>query len=319
MLGGMSWFVDFREVARHLLSADWRFVLLGLLAHYATYPVRGYRWKRCLSRSPVSAGTARFALVVFFYQFVNNLVPAKLGDFYGAHLAWINFGIARSAALGAGFFLRMIDAWVVLALALFGSWALFSSSFPAPVAWGIGGGVVLAITISAVLLTFALLNRSVPHWVPERGRQMIEAFHGGMRPPRRETGRLIASTFVIWGLETLWIYLLLRGFGVEFGIPRTVFVAVLPLLATAFPLTPSGVGVVEVTLLGCLHLVGVPPPLAASITVLNRFIDYWLHVAMGFVIWGIRQRVGLQTWRHDSAKMAPSGEISQVTIGQKWR
>ncbi len=312
MLGGMAFLVDFREVGQQLATADWTLVLLGLLAHYATYPVRGYRWRRSLSRTSVSAGTGRFGLVVFFYNFIDNLVPAKLGDIYAAHMARINFGIRRSGALGSLVFLRMVDAWAVLALAAFASWVLFSSHFPPTVFWGLAGGMAIAVTISAVLFVFLFLKHSVPSWVPERGKQMIEGFQSTMLPDRRETPSLAGSTVLIWLLETLWIYLLIRAFGIEPGIAETLFLTMLPLLASAFPLTPSGVGVVELTLFGCLLLVGVPAPLAASITVLNRFIDYWLHILLGVFTWSIRHRIGLRTWREIPIETLPPVKTSEL-------
>jgi hypothetical protein len=53
---------------------------------------------------------------------------------------------------------------------------------------------------------------------------------------------------------------------------------------------------VELTLFSCLRLVGVASPLAASVTVVNRLIDYWFHIIAGVLIWAIRHVIGLQTW-----------------------
>ena len=75
-------FVDLKEVWRQIAACDKRFVLLGSLAHYATYLVRGMRWRRCLIHLPIKAGNSKFGLLVFFYNFIDNLVPAKLGDVY---------------------------------------------------------------------------------------------------------------------------------------------------------------------------------------------------------------------------------------------
>jgi hypothetical protein len=36
---------------------------------------------------------------------------------------------------------------------------------------------------------------------------------------------------------------------------------------------------------------------AVSITVVNRFIDYWLHIGSGVVVWGVRRKLGLRSWR----------------------
>ena len=93
--------VDLKEIWREIAACDKRYVILGALAHYATYLVRGMRWRRCLIHLPINAGSAKFSLLVFFYNFVDNLVPAKLGDVYAAHLARINFKIRRSAAMGS--------------------------------------------------------------------------------------------------------------------------------------------------------------------------------------------------------------------------
>ena len=71
----------------------------------------------------------------------------------------------------------------------------------------------------------------------------------------------------------------------------------LGLLASAFPFTPSGAGVVEVTLFSCLRVVGVPAPIAISLTAVNRAIDYWLHIGLGLILWAVRRGIGLRTWR----------------------
>ena len=98
ILAGAATMVDFKQIWREIAACDKRFVLLGAVAHYATYIVRGMRWRRCLIHLPITAGNSKFGLLVFFYNFVDNLVPAKLGDVYAAHLARINFKIRRSAA-----------------------------------------------------------------------------------------------------------------------------------------------------------------------------------------------------------------------------
>jgi uncharacterized membrane protein YbhN (UPF0104 family) len=71
----------------------------------------------------------------------------------------------------------------------------------------------------------------------------------------------------------------------------------IPLLASAFPITPSGAGVVEITLYSCLRVLDLSSPVAASLTVVNRFLDYWLHIVLGVLTWSLRRLIGLRTWR----------------------
>ncbi len=288
--------LDWENIWREVLECNKFFVLLGAACHYATYPLRGLRWRHSLAHLPIQGGASKFGQVVFFYNFVDNVVPAKLGDIYAAHMARINFGIRRSEAIGSIVFLRMIDAWIVLLLSLPASWTLLSDRLPDSVVWVLVGGGVIASACTLIMLAFLVLARSLPRWIPEKIMEMIQAFRKGMWPRGRHLLPIMSFTGMIWILETLWIYFLVAGFGIFLSPVQAVFLTMLPLLASAFPLTPSGAGVVELTLFNCLRVAGVAALPAGSITLLNRLIDYWLHIALGIVVWLFRRRLGLRTW-----------------------
>lgn len=298
--------VDFDSLWRDLAQSNKTYVLLGLLAHYATYPIRGLRWRRTLGKLTRGIPATTFAMIVFFYNAVDNVVPAKLGDLYAAHMARINFRIRRSSALGSIIFLRLIDAWIVFLLAGVSSWFAFSKHLPESVAWVLGGGFLLALIVTLVTFSIILLRHSTPNWIPSRITEMIEAFHGTMWPARKDWPPVLALTAVIWSLETLWILCLVKAFGVSLSLPELIFLTQIPLLASAFPLTPAGAGAVEITLFGCLQILGVPASLAASITVLNRIIDYWLHIGLGGLVWAFRAQLGIHTLRERYALKSES-------------
>jgi uncharacterized protein (TIRG00374 family) len=306
--------VDLKAIWREIAACDKRFVLLGSLAHYATYLVRGMRWRRCLIHLPIKAGSGKFSLLVFFYNFVDNLVPAKLGDVYAAHLARINFKIRRSAAMGSIVFLRMIDAWIILLMASLASWVLFSARLPQAVTWSLIGGGIIAVGATSIMLVFFLFKKRLPEWIPEKVQQMIQAFHTGMWPRAKELLPIAALTTMIWVLETIWIFCLVLAFRLQIGPAEAIFLTMIPLLASAFPFTPAGAGVVEITLYSCLRVVGVSIPIAGSLTVVNRFIDYWLHIALGVIVWALRRFFSLRTWRdvqlEDSDNPDPAGTAS---------
>jgi glycosyltransferase 2 family protein len=288
--------VDWRSVLREIQTCNKFFVLLGALCHYFTYPLRGLRWKHCMAHLPTKGSALEFTKVVFFYNFVDNIAPAKLGDLYGAHLARINFNVSRSEAIGSIFFQRTLDAWILLSLALLSSWLLLSAQLPSSVLWALIGGVVIALGSTLLMLTFFLLDKSIPRWIPERIIALIRAFRNGMWPSTGQMPPILAYTFAIWTLEVLWIYFLIYGFDMALTPSKTVFLTVIPLLASAFPFTPAGVGVVELTMFSCLRLVGAASPLASSITLLNRFLDYWLHIGLGILMWLFRKHLKLRTW-----------------------
>ena len=306
-------FVDLAQVWRELAASDKRILILAALSHYATYPVRGVRWRRCLQHMPGRCGNGRYGLLAFFFLFVDNVVPAKLGDIYAAHLARINCGVRRSAALGSIVFQRAVDAWMVLFLAAAASWHLFTAGMPRPVIWALALASLFAVAATAIIVVFVVLKRAVPAWMPEAVRERIVAFQTGMLPKPGEIAPVLFLTLVIWALESLWIYLLLRAFGLDPDAAEAVFLMTIPVIATVFPFTPSGAGAVELTLFGSLRLVGVASPLAVSLTVVNRFIDFWLHIVLGFLVWMFREAVGLRTWRDQP----DNGDLPGVTAGEK--
>ncbi len=304
-LGLLAARVDFAAVLRELAATRKSYVVLGLVAHYATYYIRGSRWKFVLNRTPLEASRLKYGLVVFFYNFVDNLVPAKLGDVYAAHLARINFGVRRSEALGSIVFMRLIDGWVVLVLAVISSWLQFAERLPPLVFWALVGGVVVTLCTSAIALGLLVVNRKMPDRVPEPVRRILRDLRQRMVPSRKRVSGIVLVTALIWLLELLWIHWLARGFGLDLGPATVVFVATIPLLASAFPFTPSGTGAVELALYSCLIVVGASTAVAASFTFLNRIIDYWLHIALGVVAWGVRRRLGLRAWTSAPGAIAP--------------
>ncbi len=297
ILAFLATYIDWQSTWQEFLSSQKGYVLLGAACHYLTYPVRGARWRQCLAHLPIRENGGSFGLVVFFQNFVDNVVPAKLGDVYGAHLARINFGIRRSEAIGSILFQRMLDAWIVLLLSVLASATILADHLPRSIQWVLLGGCLIAVLSSLILLVFLFLDKTAPDWLPHKAADLVHAFRKGMWPKRERLPPILGYSALIWLLETLWVYFLIRGFGPILNLSDALFLTMLPLLATAFPLTPSGAGVVELTLFSCLRVVGVEASLAASITLLNRFLDYWCHIGAGVLLWFLRDRLGLRTWR----------------------
>src|SRR5215831_6726444 len=151
ILLGLGAMLDIQETWRQVVACDKTLMVLGGLAHYVTYVVRGYRWQRCLAQGSSPCKWCMFGLLTFFANGVDNVVPGKLAEVYAAHLAWINCGVRRSTAMGALIFLRMVDAWVVLLFAVLASWWLFAIRLPRAVLWSLLLGVCVAGGVTLVL------------------------------------------------------------------------------------------------------------------------------------------------------------------------
>jgi uncharacterized membrane protein YbhN (UPF0104 family) len=235
--------------------------------------------------------------VVFFHNFVDNVVPAKLGDLYGAHLAYINCGVQRSVAFGSLVFLRILDAWVILGAAVASSVALSTAQLPPAVRLTLGGGAAMALVASTAVFLLFLFRWAPSHWPGKRLRDIMNLVRLGLLPRRRELLPIAGLTVLIWGMETGCLALMAKAFEVGLGPAEAVFVTTLPAIASGFPLTPGGLGAVDLTLVGSLRILDVVGLVAVSITIVNRFFDYWLHLAMGVLMWVGRRWIGFRTWR----------------------
>jgi uncharacterized protein (TIRG00374 family) len=167
------------------------------------------------------------------------------------------------------------------------------------------------------MLMFFLFKRKLPGWIPEKVQRMILAFQTGMWPRPKELISIAILTAVIWALETAWIFSLALAFGIHIGTAEAIFLTMIPLLASAFPFTPSGAGVVEITLFSCLRVIGISTPIAGSLTVVNRFIDYWLHIGLGVLTWAVRRMIGLRTWRDVTLKDLPEEDSTDISAGRE--
>ncbi len=181
----------------------------------------------------------------------------------------------------------------------------------------INGGVVIAVGATSVMLVFFFFKKKLPGWIPAKVQQMIDAFQTSMWPRPKEIIPILFLTSVIWALETAWIFSLTLAFRLHIGFAEMVFLTMIPLLASAFPITPSGAGVVEITLFSCLRVVGISMPIAGSLTVVNRFIDYWLHIALGVLTWAARRLIGLRTWRDVPPNGISGMDSAEISADQK--
>jgi uncharacterized protein (TIRG00374 family) len=163
----------------------------------------------------------------------------------------------------------------------------------------------MALLVSIAVLLFFMLRHGPSVWLPQRLRQFMDLLRLGLLPRSREMVPIVGLTLLIWGLEMGCLALMARAFGVRLGAAEAAFVTTFPAVASSFPLTPGGVGIVDLTLAGCLRVLGVSGVAAVSLTIVNRFFDYWLHLAIGVLIWAVRAWLGFRTWRDAPSSTHP--------------
>jgi uncharacterized protein (TIRG00374 family) len=281
-------------------------LLLGIIAFYATFPVRAVRWRRLLDNVELSTheeggrrmGIPALSEIMFLAWFANCIVPAKLGDLYRAYLLKVNVSVSFSTTMGTILAERIIDVVVLFLLMLLATGLSFGRAIPPEVLVLMQIGLVLLVLVVAVLMGMRRLRPLIERLLPARFHEQYARFEHGTLNSFRGIPGLVALSGVAWAGEVVRLYMVTLSLGLA-GIAQSViiFVALAAALMTTLPLTPAGLGFAEGAIVGVFLLAanaglapGVDEHTAASIALLDRGISYWSLIAIGLVVYPLSRR-----------------------------
>ncbi len=287
---------DWGEVANLIRGADPAFLLLAFVAYYATFPLRGLRWKYVLAKTGTEVKLRDSTEILFLSWFVNCLVPAKLGDLYRAYLLRANYAASLSRTVGTVFVERIADIIIIALLALTaGFWSFRGRSRPEiDLIFVFGFIVVIGLTVMLVVLRFG--GRRLDRFMPARIGEYWTRFHEGSTGALgiRSLPIILTMTVFIWLLEGARLYFVIRALAlpeVGLGISASVFVALAAALLTAIPLTPAGFGFVEAGIIGVLALYGVTQEPAAAVALVDRALSIGTVIILGGILYAFSKKI----------------------------
>lgn len=287
---------DWGRVWQLVAQADIGFLALAFLAYYATFPLRGFRWRYVLARSGMEVRFRDATEILFLSWFVNCLVPAKLGDLYRAYLLRANYAASISRTVGTVFIERIADIIVIATLALTaGYWSFRGRSRPEIDTLFIIG-FVIAIVLILLLVGLRLYGARIGRWLPARIGEFWERFQEGSTGAlsSRSVPVVLVLTVAIWALEGARLYFVVRALGlpeVGLGISSSIFVALAAALLTAIPLTPAGFGFVEAGIIGVLAIYGVSSEPAAAVALVDRGLTIVTVIILGGILYAFSTKV----------------------------
>jgi len=289
--------VNVDELVAAVRAANPWSLLVAFLIFYAGFPLRGFRWVLLLRGASFRLGTKDATRILFLSWLVNCLVPAKLGDVYRAYLLKINSTASLSRTFGTVFIERILDLFAIAVLGLAAGYWSFRNGLPPSiqVVFAIGVGVVVILAL--MLLTLRNFGRRIlvrlP--IPRRERLLVlyDRFEEGVfgAVGLRALPGLVIVTGLIWATEALRLYFVVQALGfhdVELGLSGAFFVALIGSLLTAVPLSPAGLGIVELGVVGVLTAAyGIPLTQATTIALVDRTISVFSIIVLGGLFYAI--------------------------------
>ncbi|MCS7050152.1 MAG: flippase-like domain-containing protein, partial [Thermomicrobium sp.] len=147
----------------------------------------------------------------------------------------------------------------------------------------------LAAVLGSILVVLALIalrrTARVLHRFPPRLQRPIAALAGALALDVRMGARLLGTTLPLWALEGLRVYAESRALGLHFGLALALLVALIAALLTTIPLTPAGIGAVELGIAGTLLVLGLPAEQAIALALLDRLVAYWSVFVVAGPLW----------------------------------
>jgi uncharacterized protein (TIRG00374 family) len=301
--GAALWFtfrgIDWDTLVQHLADATvgWLFVALAL--SILSYSLRARRWQTLFPKPVLKFRDSIEILLLGF--FMNNILPARAGEFVRAHFGGRRTGEKRTVVLATIFSERLADG---LAISLF--FIVFASSVGDAglsrnfiyVAWlfGIVGVAALAVIWSRAFV-FSLgeriadrIARSPVTFTFKKLKQFIE----GLAPlfSLVRIPSLVLYSTLIWSIELCVYWAISEAFNAPLDIAGVVLFMVAVNFSSLVPAAPGGIGVIEMVGSFALASIGIDREHALSMVITQHAMQYVLVGVPGaYVLLTSREKI----------------------------
>ena len=273
--------IDWQTLWLHLAGVTPGWLLLALVLSLTSYGLRARRWQTLFPRPVLNFRDA--CEVLFLGFFMNNILPARAGEFVRAHFGGKRTGEKRTLVLATIFSERLADG---LALSLF--FILFattqgdaglSTNF-SYVAWAFGIiGIAALITMWTRNFVFSVgdeiakkINRPAINFTWSKLREFIN----GLAPlfSLRRLPSLILYSSVIWSIEMCIYWAVSEAFHAQLDIGGVVLFMVAVNFSSLVPAAPGGIGVIEMVGSLALASIGIDREHALSMVLTQHAMQY---------------------------------------------
>lgn len=285
--------IDLAAVIAIAKRTNMSLYIAAFVMHYLSIVIRGVRWNRLLQNMHMQPGVGIATEMVFLSWFVNCIVPAKLGDVYRSYLLKKKNGAPISASIGSIFIERLCDIAILLLLLTISGLLIFRKNIPVQISEALELGYILLAAIILGLLALWLFKERLLEIVPNRFLFHFNNLHTGLYKSFSDGSTIFlvtTLTILAWAMEAGRFFLVTRALDLQIGFEVIIFVVLAASLLTAVPLTPAGLGAVEVSIVFILSIIGIDATVGASLALLDRLISYWSMLVTGSIAYIVSDR-----------------------------
>lgn len=266
--------VKWEEVKEAVLNIKVGYVVLSLMFYWLELWLRISRWRFLLTHLTASINFKLVGIAFLAGYAANNILPAKLGELFRADLFGRLTKTPRLTALGSIILERLLDMVTILGMATWGILLVSRSSTVDHIShllW-VMGAILLAAIVGGLILI-----RTRASWSPlvfskfrERIHNVMDGLH--MLGDSSSYVKLIASSAVIWLLNSLAIWSILVALGVNLNFNQVVLLMGVIGISAAIPAAPAGIGTLQYAFYLVFVLLGLPVSIGVVASIIVQLV-----------------------------------------------
>jgi uncharacterized protein (TIRG00374 family) len=297
LLGVAFWQTDPGQLWQHLAGADPLLIAGALLLNFLGLILRAKRWSVLFPRE-VQASYAEFLDSINIGYLLNNISPARLGDFIRSLLLGRWLGVGATLALSTTLLERVLDGALILLL-FFALVPLMN--LPGTLA-AVASILALVVATSLAVMFFASRHdRVVEGWLQrfldrlhflstEKWSRRLMGIVRGFQAlqQRRALLRFIVWSVFVWMQTLFTFWFTLRAISASVGVEIAALAMAASALGLALPSAPAGLGTFEAAVVGALVLLAIPADEARSMAIALHGVPFVAIVIAG--MWSLARR-----------------------------
>jgi uncharacterized protein (TIRG00374 family) len=288
--------VHLAELVEHLRAANPALLVVAFLLTASSYLLRSRRWQYLFIQPTLRFFDSAQVLILGF--FMNNVLPARTGEFVRAHVGSKVSGESRTAVLATIVNERLADGltlsllFVVFSLHA-GDAKLSHELLLVAYLFGFVGLGILAVLVfrRQVFDIIDRLHQRFHNRATTYVASRLNIFINGLAPlfsPRRLPA-VVLSSLAIWSIELAVYVAISQAYDAALPISGCVLFLVAVNFSSLIPAAPGGIGVIEAVTTAALVSVGVEKSHALAMVLTQHMFQY--------LIVGIPGALVMLTWK----------------------
>ncbi|MBN8550225.1 MAG: flippase-like domain-containing protein [Deltaproteobacteria bacterium] len=300
--------VDWPVLYSHLGNVEVSWLILAIFLTSISYLMRARRWQFLFPKPTLDFFDSAKVLILGF--FMNNILPARAGEFVRAHMGAKVSNESRTLVLATVASERLADG---LTLSLFfvifafhrGDQHLSTNlTYVALLFLAVLVGVLVTLLFRHRLFrTLDALSARFNHKASHYTLKRIQIFIEGLTPlcTPKNLPHIVPWSLIIWATELSVYVCITHAFHSPLPLALCVLFMVTVNFSSLIPAAPGGIGVIEAIASAVLVSVGVPKELALTMVLTQHVFQYAVVAIPGAMVM-LTWKSSLQHLKDDEAE-----------------